>query len=172
MKQEIRTDKFNTGHYAQPETSEKVDKFTNRSMMKKSGGIKDHLAMAIGGPPRLPRGNQIYRHTSSVKPRGAHYDPRGHFGSVARTGAGHGVYGYGGNVMSAIPGNAIGNPPNRRGGNAIGSPPNRMGQNAVGNPPHRKGPNAIGSAPNRVGENALASKFVPRGSWHGAGHRG
>lgn len=167
MKQELHTTPFNTGKYAQPETSEKIDKFTNRSKMKHSGGLNDPLRKALGyHPPIIPSGMQPFSHSKTSRPTGAHYSPAGTFGKITRTGAGQGVYSYGGNQYSAVPGNAIGSPPNRRGGNAVGVPPNRRGPNAVGSPPNRMGTNAVGNPPNRYGNNALASRFVPRGGGH------
>lgn len=130
---------------------------SNASKMRMSG-IEDPLHAALGhrGPPVLPSDTHTWSHSGISRARGAHYNPSGEFGVRHRTGAGRGVYSYGGNRHSAVP------------GNAVGSPSNRVGGNAVGNPPHRRGSNAIGNPPNRYGENALASRFVPRG---GGGHK-
>lgn len=163
MKERVKTDPFNTGHYAQKESAEPIDKFSNRPRMKNSG-LKDHLFEALSHPkPILPSDQASFRHSGHVQPRGANYHPMGAFGSTARMGTGRGVYSYGGNRMSAHPSNAVGTPTNRRGDNAVGHAPDRHGENAVGHAPNRRGPNAIGNPPNRFGENALAARFVPRG---------
>jgi hypothetical protein len=164
MKTETKTTPFNTGRYAQPETSEKIDKYSNRSQMKHSGGLNDPLRKALGyHPPLLPSGEHTWTHSKTSQPRGAHYRPAQQFGAMNRTGTGRGVYGYGGNQKSAPAANALGSPSGGRGGNAVGSPPGRGGTNAV--PGHQNtmsGRNAIGSPPNRFGESALASKWTPR----------
>jgi hypothetical protein len=170
MKQRIHTTPFNTGRYAQKETAEPIDKYANRSKIRNVGN-KDGLMEAISSPPRLPTQQDDWSHSPRVHPMGHAPQQAGEFGRMQRTGTGQGVYGYGGNVMSARPGNAVGNPPERLGDNAIGYPPNRRGANGVGVPPNRRGPNAVGSPPNRVGESALASKWTPHGSFHGGARR-
>jgi len=124
-----------------PKTAQVKTDMSKRHM----SGTDDPLHAALSAKtPVLPRDEHTWTHSARIQPRGAHYHPAGEFGSRHRTGAGRSVYSYGGNRHSAVPGNAIGSPPNRRGGNAVGSPPNR------------------------IGENALASRFVPRG---GGGHK-
>jgi len=183
MIQKGHTDSFNTGSYAQDQTREPMDKVANRSKLKEANKIgtrrgTDGLFNALGAPEHmytathkanLPTDNHEYRPSSRVHPTGVHYHPAGEFGVTHRTGAGRGVYGYGGNRHSARPSNAIGNPPERHGGNAVGVPPNRHGSNAVpGHENRAGGQNAVGHAPNRYGENALASTFRPRfGKPHG-----
>jgi hypothetical protein len=165
MKTETSTTPFNTGRYAQPETSEKIDKYSNRSQMKHSGGLNDPLRKALGyHPPLLPSDEHTWSHSKTSQSRGAHYNPAQQFGAMSRTGAGRGVYGYGGNKRSAPSANAVpGRQNSRNGGNAVGSPPNRRGTNAVpGHENRNGGTNAIGSAPNRFGESALASKWTPK----------
>jgi len=133
-------------------------------------GDDDPLHAALAARiPVLPSDNHEYRPSSRVHPTGVHYSPAGEFGLRHRMGAGRGVYSYGGNRHSAVPGNAIGSPPNRRGDNALpGHQNTRHGQNAIGSPPHRHGENAVGNPPNRAGENALGAAFRPRfGRPHG-----
>lgn len=149
--------------------TKKVPVKTNTARTRMSG-IEDPLHAALGhrGPPLLPEGEHTWTHSKRVHPTGVHYNPAGAFGRRHATGIGSTHQIYGGNRHSAVPGNAVGSPPGRRGGNAVGSPPNRTGHNAIGNPPHRRGTNAIGSPPNRFGGNALASDFRPRfGKPHG-----
>jgi hypothetical protein len=174
MKKTMRSEPFNTGdryktdEYGATETSEPIDKFTNRSKMR-NAGIKDHLMEAFKIPKAtVPNAHHVWHHSGMVNPSGHALNQPGEFGRTAPMGAHRGVYGYGSNVHSAIPGNAVGSPPNRRGDNAVGHPPNRMGQNAVGHPPNRAGQNAVGNPPHRYGGNALASDFRPRfGKPHG-----
>lgn len=173
-----QTDAFNTGEYAMDQESEPIDKVTNRSQIKranKKGTLreKDSLYNALSAPKKLytathkanlPIDNHRYSHSTTSRPRGALYSPAGQFGSISRTGAGKGVYSYGGNRHSAPSANAVpGRQNSRNGDNAVGHAPNRSGSNAVGYPPHRKGPNAVGNPPNRYGENALSGRFIPKG---------
>lgn len=93
-----------------------------KSNMSKArmSGVDDPLHAALAAKTLLlPRDEHTWRHSKHVQPRGAHYSPAGEFGSRHRTGAGRGVYSYGKNRHSAVPGNAVGSPPNRRGGNAL-----------------------------------------------------
>ena len=183
-----RTDAFNTGGYAQDETSEPMDHVSNRSKIKeanKKGVLRrsDGLYNALSAPAEmyratkkanLPTDNHRWEHTSKVRPRGAHYSPAGQFGRTARTGAGRGVYSYGGNMHSARPSHAVpGNQNSRSGDNAVGHAPDRKGGNANMFPriPNRSGTNAVGNPPNRIGENALASRFAPKGGFHGGARR-
>lgn len=149
----IRTQKFTPFQGGQqtgtrmPGESVKIGSDTSK--MKRSAA-SDPLRHALGGfPPDIPNRYHL-AHPSKFHAKGANYNPAGEFGRVARTGAGRGVYSYGGNRHSAPSANAIGSPPNRKGQNALGSPPNRRGINTNGNPP------------NHIGENALASQFRPR----------
>lgn len=184
MIQRSHTDSFNTGSYAQNQDREPMDKVTNRSRMRsanKQGSRRgtDGLYNALSAPhhmyqathkANLPKDNLHYSHSKTVRPRGALYSPAGAFGQTARTGAGRGVYSYGGNRHSAPSANAVpGNQNSRSGDNAIGHAPNRHGTNALpGHQNSRSGDNAVGHAPNRYGENALASRFRPRfGKPHG-----
>lgn len=187
MIQRTKTDLFNSGQYAEEEQSEPVDKIANRSRMRSANKMRS--GAGVDGPDPLrqslmsagskvyqathkaspPTDNHRWTHSSRVEPTGARYSPAGSFGRTARTGAGRGVYSYGGNRHSAIPGNAVGSPLGRRGDNALpGHQNTHAGQNAIGNPPHRHGENAVGSPPNRYGENALSGRFRPSfGKPHG-----
>lgn len=183
-----KTDPFNTGQYAEEEKSENMDKIANRSRirsankMRSGAGVDGHDPLReslMAASPSIyrashkaspPTDHNRWSHSSSVSPRGAHYNPAGSFGRTARTGAGHGVYSYGGNRHSASPSNAIGSPTGHRGDNALpGHQNSRHGQNAVpGHQDTRGGHNAVGSPPNRYGENALAGRFRPSfGKPHG-----
>ena len=183
-----RTDAFNTGGYAQDETSEPMDRVSNRSEKKeanKKGTLRgsDGLYNALSAPAQmyratkkanLPTDNHRWSHTPVSKPRGSTVHQLGEFGRTARTGVGRGVYSYGGNMHSARPSNAVpGNQNSRSGDNAVGHAPDRKGGNANMFPriPNRSGTNAVGNPPNRVGENALASRFAPKGGFHGGARR-
>lgn len=146
----------------------KVKVYSNASQQPSadpSTGV-DHLSMALGhrGPPNLPSDNHIYTHTTTVRPVGADYSPAGSFGSVKRTGAGKGVYSYGG-APNTKGTNANGsNPSNKSGSNALGRAMNKVGSNVLGKPSNRRGSNANGSrASNKTGEKSGYPKFTPKG---------
>ena len=170
-----RTDAFNTGSYAQDQTAEPMDHISNRSKIKEANkkGVRrgsDGLYNALSAPAEmyratkkanLPTDNHRWEHSKTVRPTGAHYNPMGQFGRTARTGAGSTMNIYGHNRMSARPSNAVGYAPNRRGSNAV---PGRENTD--------RGRSGIpGNERNGVGENALASKFTPRGGFHGGARR-
>lgn len=88
---------------------------TNQSQLK-NGGQADGLHAALGHRmPTLPSDHHIWTHTTTVTPIGAHYTPQGEFGSVARRGAGQGVYSYEG-------------APNKKGDSPLGRAMNNVGE--------------------------------------------
>jgi hypothetical protein len=123
-----------------------------------------HAALSHRGPPLLPSDNHIWTHTTRVEPVGAHYSPDGEFGHRTRTGAGKGVYSYGG-APNTKGENANGSSPsNKSGSNALGRAMNKVGSNVLGKPSNRRGSNANGSrASNKTGEKSGYPKFTPKG---------
>lgn len=119
----VKTEPFHSGQQTNARgTREPVRKIANASQSPSAdpaSGV-DHLSAVLAhrGPPNLPSDNHIWTHTTRIEPVGAHYTPHGEFGRVTRTGAGRGVYSYGG-------------APNRKGDNPLGSHSNRKGGNAL-----------------------------------------
>lgn len=115
-----KTEPFQSGQQSNARDKGESVKVTSNASNSPSAdpatGI-DHLRAALStrGMPLLPSDNHVWTHTTRVEPVGAHYDPRQEYGAVTRTGAGQGVYSYGG-------------APDKKGGNALGKTMNRVGE--------------------------------------------
>lgn len=119
----VRTEKttpFQGGQSTNDKQSgQKVSVKSNMSKTRDSGRnypASDSLHASLGHKtPMLPSDNHVWTHTTTITPVGAHYEPRGEFGSTPRQGAGKGVYDYGGNK-------------NKKGDNALGKAMNKVGE--------------------------------------------
>lgn len=83
---------------------------------ERMGGVQDGLHAALGrNMPMAPSDTHEWTQTTTVRPIGAHYEPRGEFGRVAKKHEPNSTYTYG-------PGS------NRKGESALGKAMNRVGE--------------------------------------------